>query len=519
MSLRSLARRTPWLALFLLLGACYERPDSLEEPLQTQLTLPLGGRVLYLRANPDEATLVDMTGAKPSRTTLENGCTTGPILTFGDAWLAVVCWGDAPELRLLAPEPGKPAAWRRYALPSAYTSLAVSPDGRFIVAYFGPGPSSGNLFQNTGEFAVIDTSADPSALNPARKVIDLGDRDPDSVIVSPHFVHGSLEAMLAVVISSSQLTVFNLLDLEDGEDQVRLVPSGTLTEVTPRQLRFLELPDGALSLFLSANGAGDVFEVRFEVDVTGLGEEAPDFSSTTQLLTVGATPSDFAPFIDADGGLRVLAINATTQDLAMYFPESGVQRVFRMPYAYSHLSQVERSDGALHFLLYRPGGSSQPYSRMPADFDVAEADLKSADTFSLIELGGAIDALLPVAGSSRYVVRHSDQSLTLLDGESGARKLIRELGSPIDAMLVGTRYHLLTYAGDQTIYGVLDVESEAALTVEVPGDVSRLLSASEGAPTLLADEWSTGGALFAVDPAASQPEVTSWLGFELDGEL
>jgi hypothetical protein len=512
-------RISPWLILLLMVGACYERPDALEEALQTQLTLALGGRVLYLRASPDEATLVDMTGPKPTRSTLENGCDVGPTLTFGEAWLALVCWGDAPELRLLAPEPGKAAAWRTYELPSAYTSLAASPDGRFVVAYFGPGPSSGNLFQNTGEFAVIDTTADPSAQNPARKVIDLGDRDPDSLIVSPHFIHGSLEAMLAVVISSSQLAVFNLLDLADSADLVRLVPSGTLTQVTPRQLRFLELPDGAMSLFLSANGAQDVFEVRFEVDVASLGEDAPDFSSTTQLLTVGATPSDFAPFIDAEGGLRVLAINATTQDLAMYFPESGVQRVFRMPYAYSHLSQVERSDGEVHFLLYRPGGSSQPYSRMPADFDVAEADLKSADTFSLIELGGAIDALLPVAGSSRYVVRHADQSLTLLDGETGARKLIRELGSPIDALLVGTRYHLLTYAGDETIYGVLDVESEAAITVAVPGDVSTLLSASVGAPTLLTNEWSTGGALFAVDPTASKPSVTSWLGFLLDGEL
>lgn len=513
----------PVLALSLLGSTgCYERPEALESELAGEASFALGERVLYLRTNPAEAVLLDFAGLTPQRYEWPLDCDLGPSTQHGEDWVAFTCWGDGAVLHVLRFETGEAPGWATYELPSAYTSLTASEDGRFVLAYFGPGEASGTLFQNASEFSVVDLSAEPGESNPTKKIVDLRDQDPLGIVITPRFeaatAAGGEGAMLALVISASQLVAFNLSDLADDELVIPLVPSGTLGDVIPAQFRFLERPDGRLDCFLTASNASDIYQVMFREDPAGVGNSAPDLHASINLLTLSRTPSDFQPFLDEDLRVRVVALNTSTQEAIIFTPDQGSQRVTHMPYPYSRVIPVPRSDGEVHFLLYRPNSGSS-WSALVADLDIREADAKSADTFTLIELGEAVSEILAVEGSSTYLVRHPSASLTLMDGETHERSLIKGLGDLLDARLVGARFHLLTRSGGQTLYGVFDVETRTPRTAVVPDGAVGILSATEAGSGMLLLSYSNGGGLVSVDMGEEPPQVTEWRGFFLDGEL
>ncbi len=506
----------PWLGL-LVLAACYERPSELDGALQGQASFALGSRMLYLRASPAEAVLLDFSGAEPRRFSWPFACDVGPSRVLADLSLALICWGDASELRVLRVDADGAPIWSVYPLPSAYSSLAASDDGRWLVAFFGPGASSGHLFQNASEVTVVDAAAEPSEANPSTRVLDLRDRDPLDVTVGPEFEHEGARGRLAVVEAPSLLAVFNLLAPGDGADVVPLVPSGSLTAIQPDRLRFFaDRPDGKLDLYVGASQSSDIFEVLFAADPTGVGTSAPDFASTIRLLTLPSPPADFLPFVDHDGLVRVAALSTATQDVYLFAPDQGLQRVNRMPYRFTSMAPVLRGDGRAHFLLSAPGNTQM--GRLLADFDVAEADAKSADTFTLVELGDLASSLQAVEGTPTFVVRHGADSLTLLDGVTHARSLVKELGAIRDARLVGDTFHVLTDIGGGSAYGRLDVVHHESVTVDVPSSTTHFLGVGDDL-TLFGLEGGPGGALLGVRGGPGEPEVLEWRGFLLDGHL
>lgn len=509
-------RLAPWVGLLLFVG-CYDRPDALDGSLRGLASFALGERMLFLRDSPSEAVLLDFAAPEPQRTTWPFDCDLGPSKVLEGGRLAMICWGDTSELRVLGVDADGAPVWRVYELPSAYTSLAASADGRYVIAFFGPGASSGHLFQNASEVAVTDVTAEPGEANPSARVLDLRDRDPLAVTVGPEFVHDGVKGRLAVVEAPSLLAVFNLLAPGDQADVVPLVPSGSLTEVIPNRLRyFADRPDGRLALFVGAQNSSDIFEVLFAADPAGAGTTQPDFSSTIRLLTLPSPPADFHAFVDHNAKVRVAALSTATQDVYLFAPDEGLQRVNRMPYRFTGMVPILRGDGRAHLLLSAPGNSQM--GRLLADFDVAEADAKSADTFTLIELGEIASQLDAVAASAMFVVRHGSGSLTLLDGVTHARSLVKELGAIRDARLVGNLFHVLTDIGGGSAYGVLDVVHHKATTVDVPGDTRQFVGVSDAA-TLFSLAGDDSGAVLAVRRGDGAPEVMEWRGFLLDGHL
>ena len=510
-------RSAAWLTLLLLLPACYDRPAALDAPLEGLASFALGPRLLFLRQSPAEAVLLDFAKPTPTRSAWPFDCDLGPSARLEGDRLALVCWGDASELRVLGFDADGAPTWTTYPLPSAYTSLVASDDGRYVVGFFGPGASSGHLFQNASEVAVVDTAAEPSEANPAARVLDLRDRDPLAVRIGPELSDQGTARRLVVVEAPSLLAVFDLMQPGDDAQVVPLVPSGTLQQVTPNRLRFFtDRPDGRLELFVGATPGTDIYDVLFTADPAGVGTVTPDLDASIRLLTLPAAPVDFQPFVDAKGQVRVAALSTATEDLVLFAPDQGLQRVNRMPYRFTALNAIARGDGQPHFLLSAPGDWQM--GRLLADFDVAEADAKSADTFTLVELGDVATAVLPVEGSSTFLVQHGTGALTLLDGRTHARSLVKELGSIRDARLVGSTFHVLTDVGDGSAYGRLDVLHHQSVTVDVPGETSQFLGV--GDDVTLFDLWSDeGGAVLGVRQGSDGAEVLEWRGFLLDGSL
>lgn len=491
--------------------ACYERPDTLNSPLAVTRTFALGERALVLQANPERALLLDASGASPARHEWPFACRVGPTQSDGQDLVAVLCWGDDPDLRLLRLVEGQTPAWENVPLDAAYSALTRSPDARFLIASYAGGGSSGSLFQNASEITVLDLEAPLGEGNPARRVLDMRDRDPQGVVIGPRFTHAGGESMLALVLATSQVVAFDLLNPATPEEVIPLVPSGTLAQIRPQLVRFLPREGGGLDVFLTAQGAADVFHLAFAGEGT-----TP--RAAIQLLTLPGMPADVLPFRDAEGDLRVLALSTLTQEAVLFEPERGLQRAHKMPWAFSSVLPIPRADGAAHFLLFRPDGGGSVASSVLVDLDVAEADKKSADTFTPIELGAPVASLQAVEGSATFLVRHPGASLTVLDGATGARTLVKELGQIQDARLAGAHFAILTWIDEGLALGVLDLLEGGATTVDVPAGSGAILGFAPGSGALLdAGVASGAGGLVAVRLAADTPQVTEWRGYLLDG--
>ncbi len=151
-------------------AGCGDEGDSASYAEVTLQVTALSDRWLLRSPTTDDLLWVTREGASASVEPVELGARLGATVSLPDGGLVAL---DAAERRLFLVD-GE-GAQREVALPTIYDAVAVSDDGRFVVASFSPsssGPPDSILF-NPNSIAVIDTTA---AAPEAREILLSGPR-------------------------------------------------------------------------------------------------------------------------------------------------------------------------------------------------------------------------------------------------------------------------------------------------------------------------------------------------------
>lgn len=307
---------------------------------------------------------------------------------------------------------------QRFQLSGRYGELAISGDGRFVLA-FAPSGS----WSTADSVAVLDLERDdPAQKVPAITVRALNGAGPSRVQFSP--TDGSRR--LAVLVMSDAV---NLLDLENPEHKDKVLP--------------LKLPDGSNQLradkvlfhgdriFIQPSQGNDVLVVRLDEDA----ESTSGFRASLSSLTTEAEVLDIALVEDA-AGVRLVTLGP------------GKLRLIDTTTGDGESSNVGGSLSALHVF----SGSS------PFDADVKPRALLYGASVSQL---GFVDLQRSLPGNER--------TLDLLTLSQGLREIAFSRQLPL-AVVTGS-------AGNVSI---VDLAERTVSTVTTEGSAKQLLLEERG---------------------------------------
>ena len=222
---------------------------------------------------------------------------------------------EPPALTVVKPGSGpgdKPTVAQRYELPVAFTRVAITPDEKYAIAYYGAGATTDALLRNPNELAIVALAQPASATNPVFRTIRSLGSAPLAIAFSPPMTIGATAPRtLAVVLSQDYITFLDLDHLEHPEITVPLVAEGALTHVTPKQVVFS--PDSA-SVLLRADGASDVFSIALDAR-PGAAPAENDYRPRINQPSAGKVPLDMLLY--KDGGRALILTANTSADLAL----------------------------------------------------------------------------------------------------------------------------------------------------------------------------------------------------------
>lgn len=338
----SIGRTAPALMLALALAGCENEDEPFQKAWVLLPPVALESTAAYVERTNATVFLLDPAdpalrpaavriGADPVLAVRRNGHDELLVLTQG----APSQPGVVPEEATLTVVPGargQAGAPRELTLPARFNTLAQSPDGRFVVAFFAPGTTQtpGAALFNPNEIAVLDLDAPPGTSAVARTVRSFGGV-PLAVAFSPQLSLPDGMRSLAVVLSDNYVT---LLDLDNPARSEITVPLTLTTDIRnrrPTQVLF-ETSSHEPAIYVRADGTEDIYVLR----LTAAAERAPganDFTPSLSQLTAGVLPLDMALVGDPeDPRLLVLAASGdawifnarTSQQTRVSLAEPGV---------------------------------------------------------------------------------------------------------------------------------------------------------------------------------------------------
>jgi hypothetical protein len=212
--------------------------------------------------------------------------------------------------QLLIVDPTAPTNGIPQPLPSAFDGLAQSADGKFAVMYHQPSSklaTSSALF-NPNEMVVADFSANIAGapVVTPKSIRSLGNV-PSSIRFSPTYSKRG-EHRLAVVLSQSYLTLFDLLNLPQSEISLPLCLTGSSCNY---QVDDVVFDPSSFKLYVRATGAKDIYQVSLTESETPDANLKYALSASLSMLAVGASAADMVLYgADQDARLAVLAPSA-----------------------------------------------------------------------------------------------------------------------------------------------------------------------------------------------------------------
>src|SRR5215470_8863924 len=186
------------LIVIALVSGCWDddRPLVWDRTRTVLGPIPLKTQVAYVDSALDRVTLVDLDGDHPVVSAVpigRNAITAVPsldrhrlfVITRGEEAIRKGEIDQPPMLWILdALDPS--VAPVGYAIGSPFDRIAVSPEGRFAVAYFsGAGPDASGFFRNPNELAIVDLAQPPGDTNPTLKTIRSFGSVPEGIALSP----------------------------------------------------------------------------------------------------------------------------------------------------------------------------------------------------------------------------------------------------------------------------------------------------------------------------------------------
>lgn len=234
----------------------------------------------------------------------------------------------SPSARALthinAEDPSDTTTWE---LGSPFTTLSVSEDGRYAVA-FAAGVGDGSaVIQNNNELAVIDLAAAPSDTNPQLVALRSFGSRPTSVQFLPPLMVQGTERRMALILSTGYITLLELdgFDPENpnaNETVAHFTQDTDNRSLTVRKVLLTETEPGVdieddFFIFLLLNGSDDIISLNLLASGELDAFDRPRIRPSLNQLTGGRGPVDLELFETRDGQRKLLAVNQGSRDLAV----------------------------------------------------------------------------------------------------------------------------------------------------------------------------------------------------------
>jgi hypothetical protein len=520
------------LATLSALSAAQCRPDD-PRSLQRFASLapvPISTGLVYVSPDRARAVRVNLTGATPTVERFRVG--PAPVATARRAStdeVLVLSQGErgspgiapvAATLTALAPT-GAP---RVYTVGSPFNSVSVTEDGRFAFVHYRPDGALRRLLFNPNEVAIVDLQAPPSETNPVRRTVRSFGGIPTDVIFSPPIAIRGEMRTIAVVVSSSYVTLIDLAHLDRGETSVRLTLPEDARDLNPQQVLF----DGELrAIYLRAAASNDVYVLRLD-DTGAAPATGNDFRTSINQVGAGRGPSDLALFGEGDGR-RLLVVSRGSREARVIDPRSN---------AITTIALDASADRALLFqgrsprdpmtarraLLYPSSASTGSSAVSFLDLDAIES--RASQNLETVQLGRTVRLALPLPERATVLFEHDDPSsagrLSLLDLQRRTTAPILAEVSLSNARFSTDQRLLWVAPNGSTRVGFVDLSDFHPGEIRLDSPVSEVipLPVVMGAPArVLAIHPATAGSLTLLDGDNPQREtarvVTGYLAADL----
>lgn len=429
-----------------LLGAACGWPDETGSPFAStqprpgvQSVVALRSALAFVDPAQGEVYITDAPQGRPRARRVP--LCANPVRAVADSGadrLLVLCvgrlggGGRSPEpasLVLVPASEGMPV--QRVALPARFPELAQSPDGRFVVLYFGPqGASSlaADSIFNPNQLAVADLSGAGPALS-TRAIRSMADR-PRQVLFSPPLALPEGQRSLVVIGSRNYVTLFDPLQPMRAEITVPLTLADDRRTLEVAQALF---DPGAAAdpvamraaldpmVYLRVTGSSDIFALRLtEVPAAERTPSRNDFLPSLSQLAAARQPSAMAlyPVLD-EAGQRAsvhdrLLVTGADNELVLIDADSSRSQSIPLEHRAAHVlvwegpspDEVRTRPRAL--LLGAPNGGDR------ATFvDLHRIETLRTRNLTTVRLPG-VEAYLSRVGQGVVLVQHGGGALSVI---------------------------------------------------------------------------------------------------------
>ncbi|MDB4976210.1 MAG: hypothetical protein JWN48_4551 [Myxococcaceae bacterium] len=396
-------------------------PRSLEDALLYVSSEPRGGHAMTLDVATNDVKVVKHAlPAGPVQTFALPGSDGRQVVVFTGG-LAAYKEGDkrypaVPAHVLVYSRDGELV---RQPLSGRYSSLTISDDGKYAIAY----GSSGNLVLQNAIEVISLTKA--SAKDPtAATVMDLSfdGRAPQSFVFSPST--GFANRRLAVAPLANGLQVIDLDHPENGETSIKLSDNSSLQPV--------KIVFASDQFFVQSQGSAQILSFQNIEQPRDNQPLHPAFQLAPSVLTANGSVTDLE-VVGSGDTLRLLALAG---DLEVLDPRIGgtaeVNGVstFSLIHKFSGTSPVDKSV-LPRAALYGPGRSQIGF------VDLGNEKAWSTRNVELVELGDPLVQLIPIANTTPQLAlaTHTTNRVSLIDLEQRTVKRVLLDSSAVTTLL------------------------------------------------------------------------------------
>lgn len=493
-----------------------QRLDTLEPVALSDglvYVLPSRSRAVRLQLSPDPAAAPRVTrfavGPQAVRSVRRPGSDEVLVLCRGERGSP----GVAPIAATLVALPATASAQPRvYNVGSPFNAVSVTSDGRFALVHYAPDRTLDRLLFNPNEVAIVDLAAEPSESNPRRRTVRSFGGIPTSVQFSPSLSIRGEARTIAVVVSTSYVTLLDLAHLDRAETSVRLTLAQDAREVVPQQLVF---DAESRAFYLRASGSNDVYLVRLDDSGTPPAE-GNDFRASINQIGAGRDPSDLALF-GAGDARRLLVVSSGSSEVRVIDPRSNAITALALDARADRVLLFEGpsprdSTTTLRALVYP--SSSALSARAVSFIDLGAIETRGSQNLETVQVTRTIRRALALPGRSTVLFEHDDASnagrLSLLD-------LARRTTAPILAEVTlsdarfSTDARLLWVAPNgNTRVGFVELDNFHPGEVRLDAPVREVLAlpSMAGAPSrAIALHEATGGSVTVLDGQRPERET------------
>jgi hypothetical protein len=512
------------LIVIALVSGCWDddRPLVWDRTRTVLGPIPLKTQVAYVDSALDRVTLVDLDGDRPvisAQRIGRNAIAAAPsldrhklfVITRGEEAIRKGQIDEAPMLWILdALDPS--VAPVGYAIGSPFDRIAVSPEGRFAVAYFSAaGPDDTGFFRNPNELAIVDLAQPPGDANPTLKTIRSFGSVPEGIALSPPMaVAGAADPSLRTfvfVLAANEITVLDASHPDRRDISIRLDLAGT--SVMPREVVFA--PNTA-SAYVRSDNARDVLQILLTPD-TPAAPDGNDYRPLLAELGAGGGPTDIAVYDDPFGKRYLLAATPNTGEIVVIDADTAQFR------------SVPVADPIDRILLFPTDTGEPPHKALLASINAKLQRLHVLDLDHIadpltevsvddIVLDQPVSDVVPVPGRDLALVVHDDARtvLGLLDMSTESTAPLLGVGKLDSYDFLPDGSHLIGATDGVARVGFVDLANLHPTDFRLDDPPARVLS-TKNAKIFVDHGDPLGHATVIPSPTATRDDAIVLTGF------